>query len=203
MRKRWFVYQLYPAGRGVPSTHADLNTARVQVETILKELTQPYHWFTMLKKTECVEFGVKEENGRSIKEQIENELIKVYPELFIGLGSEYPDNCEIMAIASHCRTQLEERIPISQWRGGQIGFIMHCILNPYGFDDEAWTYWTSLCCIDEDKEIEDKDVREVITLVRSFLEYKKGMELEDDYEKLEALMNDLDDFKKHLRKKSS
>ena len=195
------MYKLYPAGRGVPSTHDDLNAARVLVETKLKDLTHPYHWFTVLKKSESVEFGVKVENGRNTKEQMETELRSAYPELYIGFGSEYPDNCEIMAIATQCRTQLEERIPIAKWKGGQIGFIIHCMLNPYGYDNEAWTYWTSLCCIDEEREIADADIKDVITLVRSFLEYKKGMELEDDYEKLEVMLEELEGFTEFLRRK--
>jgi hypothetical protein len=203
MRKRWFVYQFYPAGRGVPSTLGALNKVRLNVESALRKRTRPYKWFTMLMKSESVLFGVKVEDGRSIKEQVENDLKNEHPALFIRAEDKDPDNCELMAIATQCRIKIEDKIPLAKWKGGQIGFIVHCMLNPHGLDDEAWTYWTSLCCIDEDKEIEDKDVKEVITLVRSFLEYKKGMELEDDYEKLELLMNDLDDFKKHLRKKSS
>jgi len=204
MPERWFVYNIYPAGRGVPSTHEELNKVRVNVEVKLKELKQPYHWFTMLIKAERVMFGVKvEDGGARIKELIGNELSEEYPDLVIGFGDEDPDNCELIAIATQCRTQLEEKIPISKWNPGQIGFMVHCMLNPYGFDNEAWTYWTSLCCIDEDVEITDRDIKDVITLVRFFLEHKKGMELEDDYEKLEALMNELDAFADYLRKKSS
>jgi len=203
MPERWFVYDIYPAGRGVPSTHDELNKVRVDVEVKLKELTQPYHWFTLLMKSKRVMFGAKVEDGKRIKELIETELKKEYPDLVIGFGDEDPDNCELMAIASQCRTKLEETIPISKWNAGQIGFIVHCMLNPYGFDKEAWTYWTSLCCIDEDVEITDRDIKDVITLVRFFLEHKKGMELEDDYEKLEALMKELDAFTDYLRRRAS
>ncbi len=203
MPERWFVYDIYPAGRGVPSTHDELNKVRVNVEAKLKELTQPYHWFTLLMKSKRVMFGAKVEDGKRIKDLIETELKKEYPDLVIGFGDEDPDNCELIAIASQCRTKLEETIPISKWNTGQIGFIVHCMLNPYGFDKEAWTYWTSLCCIDEDVEITDRDIKDVITLVRFFLEHKKGMELEDDYEKLEALMKELDAFTNYLRRKSA
>ena len=203
MPERWFVYDIYPAGRGVPSTHDELNKVRVDVEVKLKELTQPYHWFTLLMKSKRVMFGAKVEDGKRIKELIETELKKEYPDLVIGFGDEDPDNCELMAIASQCRTKLEETIPISKWNAGQIGFIVHCMLNPYGFDKEAWTYWTSLCCIDEDVEITDRDIKDVITLVRFFLEHKKGMELEDDYEKLEALMKEVDAFADYLRRRAS
>lgn len=202
MPKRWFVYDIYPAGRSVPSTHDELNKVRVNLEAELKELTQPYHWFTLLMKSKRVMFGAKVEDGARIKDLIENELKKEYPDLVIGFGEEDPDNCELIAIATQCRTKLEDKIPISKWNAGQIGFIVHCMLSPYGFDDEAWTYWTSLCCIDEDVEITDRDIKDVITLVRFFLEHKKGMELEDDYEKLELLMKELDAFAEYLRKKS-
>jgi len=203
MPKRWFVYDIYPAGRGVSSTHDELNKVRVNLEAELKELTQPYHWFTLLMKSKRVMFGAKVEDGARIKDLIENELKKEYPDLVIGFGDEDPDNCELMAIASQCRTKLEDKIPIPKWNTGQIGFIVHCMLNPYGFDKEAWTYWTSLCCIDEDVEITDRDIKDVITLVRFFLEHKKGMELEDDYEKLEALMKELDAFADYLRGRAS
>ena len=202
MPERWFVYDIYPAGRGVSSTHDELNKVRVNLEAELKELTQPYHWFTLLMKSKRVMFGAKVEDGARIKDLIENELKKEYPDLVIGFGEEDPDNCELIAIATQCRTKLEDKIPISKWNAGQIGFIVHCMLSPYGFDDEAWTYWTSLCCIDEDVEITDRDIKDVITLVRFFLEHKKGMELEDDYEKLELLMKELDAFAEYLRKKS-
>lgn len=202
MPERWFVYDIYPAGRSVPSTHDELNKVRVNLEAELKELTQPYHWFTLLMKSKRVMFGAKVEDGARIKDLIENELKKEYPDLVIGFGEEDPDNCELIAIATQCRTKLEDKIPISKWNAGQIGFIVHCMLSPYGFDDEAWTYWTSLCCIDEDVEITDRDIKDVITLVRFFLEHKKGMELEDDYEKLELLMKELDAFAEYLRKKS-
>lgn len=202
MPKRWFVYDLYPAGRGVPSTHDELNKVRVVLEAKLRKLARPYKWFTLLIKSDSVMFGAKAEDGARIKELIENELKDEYPALFIGFGDEDPDNCELMAIAAQCRTKLEDKIPISKWNTGQIGFIVHCMLSPYGFDDEAWTYWTSLCCIDEDVAITDRDIKDVITLVRFFLEHKKGMELEDDYEKLELLMKELDAFAEYLRKKS-
>jgi len=202
MPKRWFVCDIYPAGRGVPSPHDELNKVRVIVEAKLRKLARPYKWFTLLMKSKRVMFGAKVEDGARIKDLIENELIKEYPDLVIGFGDEDPDNCELMAIATQCRTKLEDKIPISKWNAGQIGFIVHCMLNPYGFDNEAWTYWTSLCCIDEDVEITDRDIKDVITLVRFFLEHKKGMELEDDYEKLELLMKELDAFAEYLRKKS-
>jgi len=202
MPKRWFVYDIYPAGRGVPSPHDALNKVRVIVEAKLRKLARPYKWFTLLMKSNSVMFGAKADDGALIKDLIENELIKEYPDLVIGFGEEDPDNCELMAIATQCRTKLEDKIPISKWNTGQIGFIVHCMLSPYGFDDEAWTYWTSLCCIDEDVEITDRDIKDVITLVRFFLEHKKGMELEDDYEKLELLMKELDTFAEYLRKKS-
>ncbi|HUV80321.1 MAG TPA: hypothetical protein VMW40_05805 [Candidatus Bathyarchaeia archaeon] len=202
MPKRWFVCDIYPAGRGVLSPHDELNKVRVIVEAKLRKLARPYKWFTLLMKSKRVMFGAKVEDGARIKDLIENELIKEYPDLVIGFGDEDPDNCELMAIATQCRTKLEDKIPISKWNAGQIGFIVHCMLNPYGFDNEAWTYWTSLCCIDEDVEITDRDIKDVITLVRFFLEHKKGMELEDDYEKLELLMKELDAFAEYLRKKS-
>jgi hypothetical protein len=202
MPKRWFVYDIYPAGRGVPSPHDELNKVRVIVEAKLRKLARPYKWFTLLMKSDSVMFGAKADDGALIKELIENELKKEYTDLVIGFGEEDPDNCELMAIATQCRTKLEDKIPISKWNAGQIGFIVHCMLSPYGFDDEAWTYWTSLCCIDEDVEITDRDIKDVITLVRFFLEHKKGMELEDDYEKLELLMKELDAFAEYLRKKS-
>jgi len=201
MPERWFVYALYPAGKGVPSTHDDLNEVRVNVESKLKELTPPYHWFTILMKAESVVFGAKAEAGAHIKELIEAELKEEHPDLVIGFGHEDPDNCELMAIATQCRTKIEERIPISKWNTGQVGFVVHCMLNPYGFDNEAWTYWISLCCIDEDVDIADRDIKDVITLVRFFLEHKKGMELEDDHDKLESLTKELDALANSVRKK--
>lgn len=203
MPKRWFVYDIYPAGRGVPSTHDELNKVRVVLEAELRKLARPYKWFTVLMKSDSVMFGAKAEDGARIKELIETELKKECPDLVIGFRDEDPDNCELMAIAAQCRTKLEGKIPISKWNTGQIGFIVHCMLSPYGFDNEAWTYWTSLCCIDEDVAITDRDIKDVITLVRFFLEHKKGMELEDDYEKLEALMKELDAFAEYLRRRSA
>lgn len=68
MPERWFVYDIYPAGRGVPSAHDELNKVRVNVEAKLKELTQPYHWFTLLMKSKRVMFGAKVEDGKRINE---------------------------------------------------------------------------------------------------------------------------------------
>lgn len=201
MTQRWFSYEIYPRGRGARVSHEELNAARLMVEAELKRLVEPYHWFTVLVRSKSVMFGVKTENGRTIEAQIEAGLKDEYPELVIGLGSEDPDNCEIIAIATQCRLSLEEKIPLATWNTGQIGFMVHCMLNPYGFDNEAWTYWTSLCCIDEDLDISDRDTRDVITLVRSFLEYKKGMEIEDDYEKVELLKEELEAFKTYLEQK--
>ncbi len=201
MTQRWFVYTIYPRGRQARVTHEELNAVRLTVEAELKQLAEPYHWFTVLMRSESVIFGAKAENGRAIEAQVESVLKGDYPELVIGFGSEDPDNCEIIAIATQCRLSLEEKIPISTWNTGQIGFMVHCMLNPYGFDNEAWTYWTSLCCINEDLDISDLDTRDVITLVRSFLEYKKGMEIEDDYEKVELLKEELEAFKEYLEQK--
>lgn len=165
----------------------------------MRTLTRPYKWFTLLIKSESVMFGAKVEDGARIREAIETELSHLYPDMYIGSGEEDPDNCELMAIATQCRTRLEDKIPLARWKAGQIGFIIHCMLNPYGFDDEAWTYWTSLCCIDEDKEITDQHTKDVISLVRSFLEYKMGAEIEDDYEKVEHILKELDAFTKYLK----
>jgi hypothetical protein len=200
-RRHWFTYQIYPNGRGVPSTHEVLNTVRMTVEAKLRNLTRPYKWFTLLMKSERVMFGAKVEDGARIKEEIETELKQEYPDMYIGFGDEDPDNCELMAIATQCRTKLEDKVPLAKWKAGQIGYIIHCMLNPYGFDDEAWTYWTSLCCIDEDKEVTDQDTKDVISLVRSFLEYKMGTEIEDDYEKVEHILKELDTFTKYLKRK--
>ena len=201
MAQHWFVYTIYPCGRGVHVTHEELNAIRLKVEAELKQLAEPYHWFTVIVRAESVMFGVKAEIGREIESQVETVLNDEYPELVIGLGREDPDNCEIIAIATQCRQNLEEKIPLSTWTTGQIGFMVHCMLNPYGFDNEAWTYWTSLCCIDEDLDISEPDTRDVITLVRAFLEYKKGMEIEDDYEKIELLKKELEAFKNYLEQK--
>jgi hypothetical protein len=200
-RQHWFVYQIYPDGRGAQSTHEVLNTVRTNVEAKLRTLTRPYKWFTLLMRSESVMFGAKVEDGARIKEAIEAELNHAYPDMYIGFGGEDPDNCELMAIATQCRTRLEDKIPLSHWNAGRIGFIIHCMLNPYGFDDEAWTYWTSLCCIDEDKEVTDQHTKDVIALVRSFLEYKMGTEIEDDYEKMEHILKELDAFTKYLKRK--
>lgn len=200
-RQHWFVYRIYPDGRGAASAHAVLNTVRTKVEAKLRTLTRPYKWFTLLMKSESVMFGAKVEDGARIKEEIETELNHAYPDMSIGFGEEDPDNCELMAIATQCRTRLEDKIPLEKWKAGQIGFIIHCMLNPYGFDDEAWTYWTSLCCIDEDKEVTDQHTKDVISLVRSFLEYKMGTEIEDDYEKVEHILRELDAFTKYLKRK--
>ena len=201
MRKRWFVYRIYPSGRGVASTHDELNSVRMVVESNLRKLKRPYQWFTLFVKSESVMFGVKADDGTRFMEPIENELKKDYPNLLTGSSDEDPANCELMAIATQCRIKIEDKIPLATWKHGQIGFIVHCMLNPYGFDNEAWTYWTSLCCIDEDIEITDLDTKDVIMLVRSFLEYKKGMEIEDDYVKLEALTKELEAFSTFLKKK--
>jgi hypothetical protein len=203
MRNRWFVYKIYPAGKGIPSTHNDLNGVRLKLETQLKKLTRPYRWFTLLVRAESVKCGVKAKEGASLQAQLESALKPEYPALFIGIGDEDPDDCEIMAIATQCRTKLEERVPLAQWTPGLVGFLVHAILNPYGFDNAAWTYWTSLCCIDEDINITNTDVRDVITLVRFFLEYKRGMELEDDYDKLDHILNELEALVTYLKTKSS
>jgi len=203
MRKRWFVYTAYPRGRGVESTLEDLNRIRGITENKLRKLTRPYKWFTVLLKSDNLMFGVNVEDGARVKELIEAELKGAYPDLFIGSGEEDPDNCELMAIATQCRTKLEDRIPFSKWNAAQIGFIIHCMLSPYGYDNEAWSYWTSLCCIDEDVSVTDEDTRDVILLARLFLEYKKGMELEDNYEKVKLILKELDGFTNYLRKKSS
>jgi hypothetical protein len=204
MRNQWLVYKLYPGGKKMPSTHEELNGVRVKLEAQLKKLARPYRWFTLLVRTESVKFGVKtKEEGASLQVQLESALKPDYPDVSIGLDGEDPDDCEIMAIATQCRTKLEERLPVGQWTPGLVGFLMHAILNPYGFDNAAWSYWTSLCCIDEDSVITNSDIRDVITLVRFFLEYKRGMELEDDYDKLDHTLKELEGLVKYLKTKSS
>ncbi len=203
MRNQWFVYKLYPQGKRVPSTHEELNAVRVKLEVQLKRLARPYRWFTLLVRAESVKFGIKTKAGDSLPVQLESALKPEYPGAFIGREGEDPDDCEIMAIATQCRMKLEERVPVGQWTPGLVGFLMHAILNPYGFDNAAWSYWTSLCCIDEDSVITDSDIRDVITLVRFFLEYKRGVELEDDYDKLEHTLKELEALVKYLKMKSS
>jgi len=203
MRNFWLVYKLYPQGKSMPSTHEELNAVRVKLEAQLKRLARPYRWFTLLVSAESVKFGIKTKAGASLPVQLESALKTEYPGAFIGREGEDPDDCEIMAIATQCRTKLEERVPVGQWTPGLVGFLMHAILNPYGFDNAAWSYWTSLCCIDEDSVITDPDIRDVITLVRFFLEYKRGVELEDDYDKLEHTLKELEALVKYLKMKSS
>ncbi len=203
MPKRWFVYNMYPAGRGVSSTHDALNKVRVILEEKLRKHARPYKWFTLLVNSQGVKFGVKIEDPAPLKDLIQTKLKKEYTDLVVGLGDEDPDNCEIMAIATQCRTKIEDKIPLSKWKAGEIGFIVHCLLNPYGYDNEAWSYWTSLSCIDEDVAITDPDIKDVILLARLFLEYKKGMEIEDNYEKVEHILKELDSFTDYLKKKTA
>lgn len=202
-KRRWFVYTIYPGGRRVKSTHDELNRVRMQIEDKLRKLARPYKWFSVLMNSDSVMFGAKREDGASIRELIETELKEEYPALFIRAEDEDPDNCELMAIATQCRTKIEDKIPVSKWNTGQIGFIVHCMLSPYGYDNEAWSYWTSLCCIDEDLAITDQDIKEVILLVRLFLEHKVGMELEDNYEKVKLILKELDALANYLRKKTA
>lgn len=187
----------------MPSTHEDLNAVRVTLEAQLKKLARPYRWFTLLVSAESVKFGIKTKESASLQAQLESALKSDYPDLFIGREGEDPDDCEIMAIATQCRTKLEERLPVGQWTPGLVGFLMHAILNPYGFDNAAWSYWTSLCCIDEDSFITNSDIRDVIRLLRFFLEYKRGMELENDYDKLDHILIEVEALAKYLRMKSS
>jgi len=203
MRSLWLVYKLYPQGKRVPSTHEELNAVRVKLEAQLKRLARPYRWFTLLVSAESVKFGVKTKEGAALPVELESALKPEYPGVFIGREGEDPDDCEIMAIATQCRMKLEERVPVGQWTPGLVGFLMHAILNPYGFDNAAWSYWTSLCCIDEDSVITNSDIRDVITLVRFFLEYKRGIELEEDYDKLEHTLKELEALVKYLKMKSS
>lgn len=204
MRKRWFVHSVYPKGRGAEeSAHDDLNKVRVIVENKLRKLTRPYKWFTVLQKSDSLMLGAKVEDGARVKELIETELKGEYPDLFIGFVDEDPDNCELMAIATQCRTKIEDRVPISKWTAGQIGFIIHCMLSPYGYDNEAWSYWTSLCCIDEEVDITDRDTKDAILLTRLFLEHRSGLELEDNLEKVKLMLKELDEFTDYLRKKTS
>lgn len=203
MRSFWLVYKLYPQGKGMPITHEELNAVRVKLEAQLKRLARPYRWFTLLVSAESVKFGVKMKESASLPVQLESALKSEYPDMFIGREGEDPDDCEVMAIATQCRTKLEERLPVGQWTPGLVGFLMHAILNPYGFDNAAWSYWTSLCCIDEDSFITNSDIRDVIMLLRFFLEYKRGMELEDDYDKLDHTLKELEALVKYLKMKSS
>jgi len=109
------------------------------------------------------------ENGESMKKRIENEFKKEYPNLILTPGKEDPNTCELIAIATECRTKLE-KIPISNWTAEQIALLLHFMLNPYGYDNEAWTYLLALLSIGN--KITDQDVRDAIAHVRRFLQDK-------------------------------
>ena len=175
MPEKWFVYNIYPKGEDVQNTQEELNDVRLKLENKLKELTHPYKWFTLLYGVDRVKFGIKMENGESMKKRIVNEFKKEYPNLILTQGKEDPNTCELIAIATQCRTKLEEKIPISNWRAEQIALLLHFMLNPYGYDNEAWTYLLALLGIEN--EITDQDVRDAIAHARRVLQDKNRIKL--------------------------
>ncbi len=175
--EKWFIYNLYPNGINVQNTLEELNESRLKLENKLKKFP-PYKWFTLLYGVEGVKFGIKTENGENIKKTIENELKSKYPDLHLGDGAEDQDTCELIAIATQCRTKLEEKIPISNWPVEKIADILHFMLNPYGYEDEAWAHLLALLNIESG--ITDQDVRDVVACVRRILHKKDRIELQNN-----------------------
>lgn len=175
MPEKWFVYNIYPKGEAVQNTQEELNDVRLKLENKLKELTHLYKWFTLRYGVDRVKVGIKVENGESMKKRIENEFKKEYPNLILTQGKQEPNTCELIAIATQCRTKLEENIPISNWRAEQIALLLHFMLNPYGYDNEAWTYLLALLGIEN--EITDQDVRDAIAHARRVLQDKNRIKL--------------------------
>jgi hypothetical protein len=174
MPEKWFVYNIHPKRGDVQNTPEELTEVRLKIENKLKELTHPYKWFTLLYGVDRVKFGIKMENGESMKKRIVNEFKKEYPNLILTQGEEDPNTCELIAIATQCRTKLE-KIPISNWTAEQIALLLHFMLNPYGYDNEAWTYLRALFGIEN--KITDQDARDAIAHVRRFLQDKNRIKL--------------------------
>ena len=124
MPEKWFVYNIHPKREDVQNTPEELTEVRLKIENKLKELTHPYKWFTLLYGVDRVKFGIKMENGESMKKRIENEFKKEYPNLILTQGKQDPNTCELIAIATQCRTKLE-KIPISNWTAEQIALLLH------------------------------------------------------------------------------
>ena len=175
MPEKWFVYNIYPKGEDVQNTQEELNDVRLKLENKLKELTHPYKWFTLLYGVDRVKFGIKVENGESMKKRIENEFKKEYPNLILTQGKQDPNTCELIGIATQCRTKLEEKIPISNWTAEQIALLLHFMLNPYGYDKEAETHLQAL--LDIECGVRKQDLRGIIRVIRGFLWLKDKIEL--------------------------
>lgn len=174
MPEKWFVYNIYPKGEDAQNTQEELNDVRLILENKLKEL-HPYKWFTLRYGVDRVKFGIKVENGESMKKTIKKEFKKEYPNLILTQGKQDPNTCELIAIATQCRTKLEEKIPISNWTAEQIALLLHFMLNPYGYDKEAWIYLLALLGIEN--EITDQDVRDAIAHARMVLQDKNRTKL--------------------------
>jgi hypothetical protein len=139
--EKWYIYNLHPKGKDVPAAHL-LNDARLHVEKILKDLPA-CEWFTLLYKPCRVKFGFKAENPEGLITAIEAELRDPYRNRHLepvpDENKEDAETCERYAIAAQCRMVLQEKGP-SEWTLDWIVRVLHLMLNPVGYYQEAQIY---------------------------------------------------------------
>lgn len=160
---KWFVYNLYPEGKGKPTEK--LNECRLKIEKILQSEVDKYCWFTILHPPDRVKIGINEEDKNEIITKIEEEMRTDYPSIKIEEANE--NYYELMAIASEARIVIEEKFPMSEWTIENVFLLLHFMLNPQGYDFEANIHIKALLAI-KDKVTSDK-LKEIIELIKENL----------------------------------
>jgi len=170
---------MYPKGERVQNTLEELNIAEQRLLDELKNrsLIRPYGCFLLSYTPDRVKFGIKTEKGLEKElSEVENELKQKYTEysnLALDCGTQDPNTCELIAIATECRLSLLKIFP--RWTDEEkIADIVHFMLNPYGYDREAWAHLLALLNIKGG--ITDKDVRDAVTCVSEILHRKDRIE---------------------------
>lgn len=183
MAEEWVIRNMYPKGRGIQNTIEELDLARQRLLDVLRNrnLIVPYKYFILFYGSDRIKFGIKTE--RDIEEEIikiKNELRQRYDEysnLIFSCNGEDPNTAELIAVATELRERLLEKYP--NWIDeSDMGLLLHFMLNPYGYDREAWAHLLAL--LDIEGRVTDQDVKDVVVCIRGILQAKDRIGLENN-----------------------